>query len=198
MRVIERSVARASGFARFFTGKPCLRGHVVERLVSNGGCLQCSYDKHNARRRANPEKMSAQRRSWIARNPERNRAIKSAWHRANPEGQKLRSRKWYLANRAQADAASKDWVLRNRGKANALAVRRYADTLQRTPIWADLAAIESIYIEARKQREAGLEVDVDHVVPLRGRLVSGLHVPNNLQIIHSSLNKRKSNHFMEI
>lgn len=61
---------------------------------------------------------------------------------------------------------------------------------QNTPIWADRNAISAIY---RRARDLGQTVD--HVVPLRGKNVSGLHVEYNLQILPRSENSSKSNSF---
>lgn len=46
-----------------------------------------------------------------------------------------------------------------------------------------------------KMRLVGLDVQVDHRIPLRGKLVCGLHVHQNLRIVNSSLNKSKLNKF---
>ena len=61
---------------------------------------------------------------------------------------------------------------------------------QRTPSWADSNAIAAIY---RKARELGHTVD--HVVPLQGKNVSGLHVEYNLQILSRAENSAKGNRF---
>ena len=67
--------------------------------------------------------------------------------------------------------------------------RRRAAVLKRTPSWADLEAIRKFY----EACPAGMHVD--HEIPLCGRNVSGLHVPNNLRWLPAQVNKRKSNLF---
>ncbi len=75
---------------------------------------------------------------------------------------------------------------------------RYARRRLATPKWVDLSAIRSIYEEAaRITRETGIPHEVDHIVPLMGRMVCGLHVPWNLRIITGKANRKKSNRFAE-
>ncbi len=78
----------------------------------------------------------------------------------------------------------------------ARAMRRVAMKLSATPPWANKAAIDSIYVEARKvSEETGVEHQVDHVVPLQHPLVCGLHVEKNLRIIPRSINQSKGNRY---
>lgn len=71
-------------------------------------------------------------------------------------------------------------------------MRRRRHERQATPPWADLAAIRAIYAKAeRLTRDTGEQYVVDHIVPLRGRIVSGLHVPWNLRVIHWRENAAK-------
>lgn len=72
--------------------------------------------------------------------------------------------------------------------------KRRAKKLLRTPSWVDYDAIRAIYAEAfRISGETGIKHQVDHVLPLQGRLVSGLHVHTNMQILTRAANIRKSN-----
>jgi hypothetical protein len=71
-----------------------------------------------------------------------------------------------------------------------------AKALRRMPPWADRKAIKAIYEQARRlTAETGVLHHVDHVVPLCGREVSGLHVETNLQVLTFIENSRKHNHF---
>jgi hypothetical protein len=66
---------------------------------------------------------------------------------------------------------------------------------QATPAWADLEAIAAVYMEAQRMtRETGALHVVDHIVPLRGRIVSGLHVHTNLRVVHWRENAAKLHH----
>lgn len=74
--------------------------------------------------------------------------------------------------------------------------KRRSSRLQRTPAWADLERIKAIYAEAQRiSTETGVLHVVDHDVPLLGKLVSGLHVHENLKIITALENSRKRNKF---
>ncbi len=71
-------------------------------------------------------------------------------------------------------------------------VRRRRHERIATPPWADRDAIATLYAEAQRLTEETGELHVvDHVVPLRGKIVSGLHVHWNMRVIHWRENARK-------
>ncbi|WP_157694911.1 hypothetical protein [Caballeronia fortuita] len=73
-------------------------------------------------------------------------------------------------------------------------MQRQAAKLKATPFWSERDKIVALYTEARRiTEETGIEHHVDHIVPLRGKAVCGLHVLANLRVITADQNKRKAN-----
>ena len=98
----------------------------------------------------------------------------------------------------------KKWrrILANRRKRPsykaAAAMKRKAQKLHATPTWADETAIDAFYAEAdRLTCEMGVKHQVDHILPLQGETVCGLHVPANLRVIPAIENLRKSNRILD-
>jgi hypothetical protein len=89
---------------------------------------------------------------------------------------------------AQLSQASCRWAKKYPAKSLARNARYRASKLQRTPKWADHDAIAAWYEAA-----TAFGFEVDHIVPLKGKFVSGLHVHNNLQLLTKSENCEKGN-----
>lgn len=71
--IIDPKTARALGLKKYFTGKPCRRGHLEDRYVSSGGCMACDrVGKDNC----NLEKSLTQKRKWRLANPDKVRAMR--------------------------------------------------------------------------------------------------------------------------
>lgn len=167
------------GNSHYFTGKPCKQGHIEKRITSNGCCVECARLKIAIKRK---KETSAQRqlRLQLA-------VIRSAqWRQDNPEhaNTKIVKIKWKKENPIKVYAAN----------ANQRAAR-----LQRVPLWLTKTQhkqIEQFYWEAAEiSKLVGEPYHVDHIVPLQGKTVSGLHVPWNLQILHAKENLKKGNNY---
>ena len=89
------------------------------------------------------------------------------------------------------------WRSKNPGKRRAYRAKRHAAELLRTPVWADTIKIHQIYKLAAHMSTPPLLYHVDHIIPLQGKTVSGLHVPENLQILTAPENMSKHNKYVE-
>lgn len=95
----------------------------------------------------------------------------------------------YLQNKDSHREQGKKWRASNPHKTKAIRARARAKRAERIPKWADFTKIEEIY----KNCPSGMQVD--HIVPLIGENVSGLHVHYNLQYLTPEDNRRKSNKY---
>ena len=93
----------------------------------------------------------------------------------------------------------KKWAQNNTAAVAAITRKRRAAKLNRTPVWLsefDEVKIKCLYqFAAMRTRESGQKWHVDHIIPLQGTLVSGLHVPDNLRVILAVENHKKNNAF---
>lgn len=106
----------------------------------------------------------------------------------------------YYNDKDKYKAQYKKWADKNRAAKAAINAQRHAAKMRRTPKWlssSDLMWIKEIYRTCAEVSEVtGTPHHVDHIVPLQGTNVSGLHVPWNLQIISASENASKRNHLL--
>lgn len=121
-------------------------------------------------------------------------------HAVDPEPHREQVRRWRRDNLDQTREMNRASATKQRAehpeKTNAHARKAQTARMKRYPAWADDTKIQEVYALARLLSETtGVVHHVDHVIPLQGRRVSGLHVHNNLQAIPAAANQRKFNHF---
>jgi hypothetical protein len=102
-------------------------------------------------------------------------------------------RRWAQANPESARASKQKWADANRHVGMEITRRRQARKLMATPKWADRKAMQAIYKLARELSQSGDPHEVDHIVPLQGKNVCGLHCEANLRAIPVRANRVKAN-----
>ena len=164
-----REIAIEKGDDRYYTGKPCVNGHLAERKTNDRVCVAC-INLLAARKRLN-----------------------------NPERIKVTAKKTYEKNKEKILEQKKEYRQANKSKITALNTLRKKRIKERVPSWVDDEEkwlIKEAYILAELRTiKHGFEWHVDHIIPLQGKLVSGLHVPSNLQVIPWVDNLRKKNKY---
>lgn len=107
-----------------------------------------------------------------------------------------RSRAWAEKNREKVLLSSEKYRKKNLDRYNSYAGNRRAAKMQATPKWltnSQLEEIRLIYAEAaRRTKETSVKHEVDHIHPLKGKTVCGLHVPWNLRVVTMTENRKKS------
>ena len=85
----------------------------------------------------------------------------------------------------------------NKDKVNSNVANRYANKLKATPKWSNNKYIKLWYKLAQiEEKRTGRKVHVDHIVPLKGKDVCGLHCEDNMQLLFAEDNIRKNNSFV--
>lgn len=133
--------------------------------------------------------------AWSAANPEKVKAAKKKYVEKNKEVCKERIDAWMEQNKERMKQLRRDWRLKNMHKERAYVRKRQAAKLQRTPNWLtkdDNWLMEEAYaLAVLRSKMFGFQWDVDHILPLQGQTVSGLHMPWNLQVIPAVINSSK-------
>ena len=122
---------------------------------------------------------------------------KDLWNTLNKEKMAIDRKEHYKNNKQRENSLSSEYKLKNRGKCNALEAKRRASQVQATPKWLTKTHLEDIqwYYDIAKDLQWLSEdvLTVDHIIPLQGENVCGLHVPWNLQILPMKQNSSKRN-----
>jgi len=126
-----------------------------------------------------------------------NNKYKRKWQLINKDRTAAYDKEWQQSNKDKKSKNYKNWQINNRHKVNSYNSKRRALEVSATPKWLtkeQYLQIDSFYWLAKLQNELTDECyHVDHIVPLKGKTVCGLHVPWNLQVLAAKDNLSKSN-----
>lgn len=171
--------------------KTCKKCSTLKLLSEFYAKAACTRDGHEGTCKACKIKFVA---AWKKENPERARAAVRRWNKKHPEVTGPATKKWKDANEPQVRRYALAWQRSHPVASNVRNSKHRAGKTQRTPQWADHDAIRAMYQKAQQQTlTTGVRHHVDHIVPLRSKIVSGLHVHHNLQVLPEKDNMKKGN-----
>lgn len=158
-------------------------------------------------REANKDKVKKSMRAWYEANVDKRREYHKERHEADPSKRREAAKRWDNNNPGKKNETYKKWAMNNPEKVRlkdmnyaknnpekmcAKRKKRGERIKQATPKWLSneqLLEIASFHLDCPEGYA------VDHVVPIQGKLVSGLNVPCNLQYLTKSENSKKGNRF---
>jgi hypothetical protein len=159
-------------------------------------CKTCTGESSKIYRFANKATINRRTRKWAIDNSERSAKNQQRWISENPERVKSGSRIRYLRRAKLTPAQAKQKRDSNPGRYCGYTAKRRALKLKATPSWNDEEKIHEIYLQCKFMNlTSDVRYEVDHIVPLQSKIVSGLHCIANLQILPMLENRRKSNSY---
>ncbi len=137
LTIISRKEAKISGLKRYFTGRPCKHGHITQRDVVNGTCIECTRD-------------------WARKNPERVKQYSYEYYHENREAILAKVKEYFATETGRA--TQKRTRDKNRDKRNARAqmVRNPEKEAQRWQEWYERIGREHIRLRRQTNLSARL------------------------------------------
>lgn len=152
------------------------------RRYSSGECANC-------------EKLRTRKR--YADNPERKKKIQANYRLNNLEKTRMKNREWAKNNREQARLNTSNWKIEHPEKKIAQDIKRRSIKKNAMPKW--FGELDELIIEEAanlcKLREKATKIKwhVDHIIPLQSKIVCGLHIGSNIQVLPATTNMSKGN-----
>lgn len=197
---MKRAEAKAQGLKFYRTGKPCKHGHLSDRYTSTAICVTCVQLAGVDRYKNNREAQYEAWRKWYELNKDVHNERVKRWQTVNKDKTRADAKAWVAANPEKVAAKTKRYREAHPDKVAAWAASSVARRAKRVPKWLsedDKWMLQEAYALAKQRTKMlGFVWEVDHIIPLRGATVSGLHVPTNIQVIPKAHNRAKRNKFL--
>lgn len=189
--------ARLAGQTRYFTGKPCVRGHICERWVS-GKCVECHYENNPLKGR--PERVASKQELTSIR--------AKRWYEKNRQLTIDRAKKWKQENPEKVRACEERW----RKKSSAKCITFMRDSLRRVLSRPKSQRTEALLGYTRDELRSHIESQfedwmnwqnhgewhIDHIKPISQFIIEGetrpdiINALSNLRPISAIENLKKS------
>lgn len=164
-------------------------------------CKSC----HKEWRDENKAKRINQMKNWVAQNLNYVKEKQAKYYQDNKEHRKqtAKTRAQSLANcpieKTKKSVYGKKWRTENADKNRKKEANRRAKKIERTPLWFaefdEFVVQQAAELAVMRENDLGGKWHIDHIIPLQGINVSGLHVASNFQVVPQRYNAVKSNNF---
>ena len=152
-------------------------------------CRRCRQLQNYEWAKNNKDKVLASQKAWVKANPEK------LWWKRNRDEHRIRTAKAGAKWREKNPEYHHSHYLNNKTKYVAARAKRRAAQENATPTWLTAihkAQIQEMYdIALARKVQTGVKHHVDHILPIMGKSISGMHVPWNLQVITATENLKK-------
>lgn len=217
MEVITRAQAKDRGLGRYFTGKSCKRGHIVERSTSDATCVTCKLaaasdartrnlvecrKRDKVRHSATREQSIAKKKAWRVANREEISAARKAYRVANRETMNEAKRVWRLraknekSREIRRSPLIREWMAANPGRVR---THKHTSRAKRSRAIGRFSFDDIARIMKQQRgrcampwcrREIKGKYQIDHITPIKS---GGTNWPRNLQLTcPHGCNQRKS------
>ena len=164
--------------------KEYLRNYRKEKFEER---RQFNIDRNKIYYQENKEVIAKKNKLYNQQNQEKVKARRKKYRENNKDKILIQAKEYREKNKDRINKQISEWQKANRGLCNARSSKRRALRLKATPKFANLNKIKEIYKNCPKGYE------VDHIIPLQGKNVSGLHIETNLQYLPMRENRVKGN-----
>lgn len=137
--------------------------------------------------------VSSYMKSRYSENKDRLAEQNKKYYRDNKKTIYEKQKKYVAANKEATAIIKRRYKKAHPEKSAADVAKRSAMKIKATPSWANHEKINEVYSMAAEMTNNGVLHHVDHIIPLRSKLVCGLHCESNLQVLKASVNSSKGN-----
>jgi len=153
---------------------------------------QFNIDRNKIYYQENKEKIAKRNKLYNQQNQEKLKARRKKYRENNKDKILIQAKEYRERNKNRINKQISEWQKANRDKCRAKDAKRRAIQLKAVPKFANLNKIKEIYKNCPKGYE------VDHIIPLQGKTICGLHIETNLQYLSIKANRSKGNKLIQL